>query len=100
MQYRNRLEGAVVELHFELRHWSIGRKEGEPNSDTYIADVTQIRVLVSPQATSCHPNEVQGLRPNRPFGVTNKEVPPLNVSCISMLYCLLPTFSLSSDFAH
>ena len=49
MQYRNQLEGAVVELHFELRHWSIGRKEGEPHSDTYIADVTQIRVLVPPK---------------------------------------------------
>ena len=48
IQYRNQLEGAVIELHFKLRHWSIGGKDSEPNSDTYIADVTQIHVLVHP----------------------------------------------------
>jgi len=39
----------VVELHFKLSHWSIGRKETEPSSDTYAADVTQIWVLIPPK---------------------------------------------------
>ena len=32
IQYHNWLEGAVVELHFELNYWSIGGKGNDPNS--------------------------------------------------------------------
>ena len=49
IQYRNWLEGAVVELHFELNRWSIGGSDNGPNSDTYSADMMQIWVLVPPK---------------------------------------------------
>jgi hypothetical protein len=62
IQYRSRLEGAVVELHFELSHWSIGGKETEPSSDTYVADVTQIRVLVPPKPRVVTPTKRKVLR--------------------------------------
>ena len=48
-QYHNWLEGAVVELHFELYYWSIGASDNGPNSDTYSADMMQIWVLVPPK---------------------------------------------------
>ena len=48
-QYCSCLAGAVVELHFELSHLSIGGKETEPSFDTYIADVAQIWVLIPPK---------------------------------------------------
>ena len=49
LQYCSHLEGAVVEMDFELCHWSIGGKEGGPDSDTYTADVSQIWVLIPPK---------------------------------------------------
>ena len=42
IQYRKWLEGTVVELHFELNHWSIGGRDNDPNPNTYSADMTQI----------------------------------------------------------
>jgi hypothetical protein len=55
IQYCNWLEGAVVELHFELNHWSIGGSDNDPNSDTYSADMMQIWVLVPPKPSVVMP---------------------------------------------
>jgi hypothetical protein len=49
IQYCKWLEGAVVELHFELNHWSIGGSDNDPNSDTYSADMMPIWVLIPPK---------------------------------------------------
>jgi hypothetical protein len=57
MFYRNRLLGAVVELHFELTHWSMKGKNDEPGCDTYTADVVAIRVLVPPKPTLVTPRK-------------------------------------------
>ena len=48
-RYFVKLEGAVVKLHFEFRHWSICEKENEPNFDRYIADVMQIHGIILPK---------------------------------------------------
>ena len=61
-QYRLRLEGAVVEMHFELNHWSISGKDNEPNTDTYSADVSQIRVLIPPKPRLVTPTKRKVLR--------------------------------------
>ena len=61
-QYCSHLEGAVVELHFELSHWSIGGKETEPSSDTYVADVTQIQILIPFKPQVVMPTKCKFLR--------------------------------------
>ncbi|KIO14778.1 hypothetical protein M404DRAFT_17638 [Pisolithus tinctorius Marx 270] len=48
--YRRYLEGAVVELHFNLSHWSISR-QGIPGKDVYTADIVMMHVLVPPHAS-------------------------------------------------
>ncbi|KAI5988492.1 hypothetical protein F5J12DRAFT_898182 [Pisolithus orientalis] len=54
--YHCYLEGAVVELHFNLSHWSILR-QGIPGKDVYTADIVMMHVLVPPHAsaTPCTP---------------------------------------------
>ena len=53
-QYRKYLQGALVQIHFTLTHWSIGgkpAKDGRPGrvaTDTYVADIFSMRVLVPP----------------------------------------------------
>jgi hypothetical protein len=49
LSYRNRLAGAIVELHIELSHWSMKGRTGEPSCDTYAADIVAIHVLVPPK---------------------------------------------------
>lgn len=49
LSYRNRLAGATVELHFEVSHWSMKGRTGEPSCDIYAADMVAIRVLVPPK---------------------------------------------------
>jgi len=49
--YRRHLEGAVVEAHFNLSHWSISR-HGAPGKDVYTADIVMLRVLVPPCASA------------------------------------------------
>ena len=52
-RYRSHLQGAIVQVHFTLTHWSIGeRKRGEvlmPACDTFAADIYSMRVLIPPQ---------------------------------------------------
>lgn len=48
-QYQTQLAGATVQIHFILRHWSIAAREGAPGSDTYVADVMSMRILVPPK---------------------------------------------------
>jgi hypothetical protein len=42
-QYRRTLKDAVVAIHFTLKHWAFN------SSDTNIADIVNIRVLVPPK---------------------------------------------------
>jgi hypothetical protein len=49
--YRRTLEGALVELYFNLTHWSIAGRDRILGSDVYTADVFMIRVLAPPRAT-------------------------------------------------
>jgi len=48
-QYQTQLKGATVQVHFILRHWSIAARYGAPGSDTYVADVISMRILVPPK---------------------------------------------------
>jgi hypothetical protein len=57
LSYRSRLSGAVVELHFELSHWSMRGRNGEPSCDTFAADMVAIRVLVPPKPTLVTPRK-------------------------------------------
>lgn len=57
LSYRNRLAGAIVELHFELSHWSMKGRAGEASCDTYAADIVVIRVLVPPRPTLVTPRK-------------------------------------------
>ncbi|KAF8076842.1 hypothetical protein FPV67DRAFT_1445399 [Lyophyllum atratum] len=50
IHYRAYLEGALVQVHFNLTHWSIGAKDSNPAVDTYVADISNIRVLTPPVA--------------------------------------------------
>ena len=44
-QYRQTLKDAVVAIHFTLKHWAINSE----CSDTNIADIVNMRVLVPPK---------------------------------------------------
>ena len=55
--YRNRLSGATVELHFEVTHWAMKGRNGKASSDTYVADIVAIRVLVPPKPTLVTPRK-------------------------------------------
>ena len=46
--YRRCLENALVELHFNLTHWSIAGKKGLPGNDVFTADIPLIRVIAPP----------------------------------------------------
>jgi hypothetical protein len=48
--YRKHLQGAVVQMHFTLTHWSIGAKSTGSACDTFVADIFSVRVLIPPQA--------------------------------------------------
>ncbi|KAI5997899.1 hypothetical protein EDD15DRAFT_2162451 [Pisolithus albus] len=55
--YRNQLEGALVEIKFNLLHWSIAAKKSAADNagnlegaDTYVADLDQIWVVAPPTA--------------------------------------------------
>ncbi|KAI0054548.1 hypothetical protein BV25DRAFT_648934 [Artomyces pyxidatus] len=57
--YRIRLEGALVEVHFNLTHWSIGGRRGSatPAADTYTADLVSMRVIVPPKPRPVTPRK-------------------------------------------
>ena len=46
--YRKYLQGALVQIHFTLTHWSISGRPPKPSCDTFAADIYSIRVLVPP----------------------------------------------------
>jgi hypothetical protein len=48
--YRHQLQGAIVELHFMLMHWSIGAKPGKSQQrvDTYSAELFSMGVFKKP----------------------------------------------------
>ena len=46
--YRHSLQNALVELHFNLSHWFITAKGGNPGSDVFAADINMIRVIAPP----------------------------------------------------
>lgn len=47
--YESALRGATVALSFTLKHYAIASKDSDsPGSDTYVADVVKVRVLVPP----------------------------------------------------
>ena len=52
-QYRRHLQGALVQIHFTLTHWSIGQKKRcevlVPACDTFAANIYSMRVLIPPQ---------------------------------------------------
>ena len=50
--YRRCLENALVELHFNLSHWSITGKKGLPGNDVFTADVHLIRVIAPPRCSA------------------------------------------------
>ena len=55
--YHNHLAGAIVELHFELTHWSMKGRNGEASCDTYAADIIAIHVLILPKPTLVTPRK-------------------------------------------
>lgn len=55
--YRSRLSGALVEMHFELTHWSMRGKNDEAGRDTYTADVVALCVLVPPKPVVVTPKK-------------------------------------------
>ena len=55
--YRNRLVGAIVELHFELTHWAVKGWNDSASCDTYTADVIAIHVLVPPKPVNVTPRK-------------------------------------------
>ncbi|KIL54711.1 hypothetical protein M378DRAFT_18628 [Amanita muscaria Koide BX008] len=55
--YRSRLVGAVVELGFELTHWSMKAKGEEEACDTFAADLVTLRVIVPPKPVRVTPRK-------------------------------------------
>lgn len=49
--YTCSLKNTLVELHFNLSHWAIAGKGGNPGSDVFTADIHMIRVIAPPQPT-------------------------------------------------
>ncbi|KAG2132277.1 uncharacterized protein EDB93DRAFT_1255256 [Suillus bovinus] len=59
-QYHHALEGATVELHFTLTHWSFSAKADQPVSmcvDTYTGDIVMICVISPPIYTPGTPSK-------------------------------------------
>lgn len=50
--YQHSLDGAIVELHFNLTHWAIAGRKGSLPSDQFIAEIKVIQVLVPPRASN------------------------------------------------
>ena len=50
--HQHSLDGAIVELHFNLTHWAIAGRKGSLPSDQFIAEIEVIRVLVPPHASN------------------------------------------------
>ena len=46
--YHQCLDGALVEVYFNLFHWSIVGKRGTLGNDVYSSDIVLIQVLASP----------------------------------------------------
>ncbi|KAM6495527.1 hypothetical protein JOM56_008233 [Amanita muscaria] len=55
--YHSRLVGAVVELGFELTHWSMKAKGEEEACDTFVADLVTLRVIVPPKPVRVTPRK-------------------------------------------
>jgi hypothetical protein len=52
--YCKRLQGAIVELHFTLTHWSIGGKPGQEKVDQFTADLYSMCMLLPPNPPLFH----------------------------------------------
>lgn len=75
--YQRRLEGALVEVHFTLTHWSIGKKGTAGGTDIYTGDIEYIRVLAPPKPTLVTPRRrkifaVDPIAPSTPITPTKK----------------------------
>lgn len=53
------LKSAIAELGFSLSHWPISGKSGGLENDSYMTDITWIRILLSPPppVTNSNPNK-------------------------------------------
>lgn len=71
--YRSRLCGAIVEMHFELTHWSMRGRNEESGRDTYTADVSALRVLVPPKAISVTPKKRKAVAKMDPMESPSKK---------------------------
>ncbi|KAG1816360.1 uncharacterized protein BJ212DRAFT_1299650 [Suillus subaureus] len=64
-QYHCALEGATVELHFTLTHWSFTARKDQPATmgvDTYTGDIVMIRIIAPPIYTPGTPSKRTVLR--------------------------------------
>ena len=50
--YKSVLPGSVVRVGFRLTHWHIKERRNDPASNTFIADIESLRVLVKAPAMS------------------------------------------------
>ena len=50
--YRQSLQDAIVEMHFNMAHWAIAARRGKPANDVFVGDIEVIRVLVPPRPSS------------------------------------------------
>jgi len=50
--YRQCLQDAIVEMHFNMAHWAIAARRGKLANDVFVGDIEVIRVLVPPRPSS------------------------------------------------
>ena len=48
-RYSELLQGATVEVEFNLLHWAFAAKTGEPARDAFVAEIERLRVLDPPK---------------------------------------------------
>ena len=46
LRYRQCLQGAVIQVHFQMTHWAFPARNGVAACDTFVADIVSMRVLV------------------------------------------------------
>ncbi|KAI5993897.1 hypothetical protein EDD15DRAFT_2366981 [Pisolithus albus] len=57
--YRQSLQGALVELYFNMSHWAIAGKGGTQGNDVFTAEIQMIRIIEPPRQTVM-PNKRKG----------------------------------------
>ncbi|KAJ3511696.1 hypothetical protein NLJ89_g3949 [Agrocybe chaxingu] len=55
--YRSALEGSVARIHFNLRHWAFPATSSSKASNTFVADITYMRVLIPPKVNVTSPRK-------------------------------------------